>query len=190
VGAASLAVVLSGALFWGINQQMGIDQEYWDYVGVGAESAGSRVESHGFRAVVVTIRQSGFFGEGLGTASTGARYGGTLMGARVWQESGPSKIMVELGVIGFTAAALLGFTLLRLLWRCLDQMPRAAPEGVLFIGFLGILAANAASFTVSHQAFGDPFLVTLAGFFIGVTLSAPRWAFGYQFARPAVEARH
>ena len=55
---------------------------------------------------------------------------------------------------------------------------RAAEDSLLFIGFVGIVAANAASFLVSHQAYGDPFLVTLAGFILGITLSAPRWAFG------------
>jgi hypothetical protein len=190
VWAVSLAVVVSGALFLGINQQLQLDQEYLNYVGVGAESVSSRVQSHGVSAVITTVRQSGFFGEGLGAASTGARYGGSVGSINTWQESGPSKIMVELGVIGFIAAMVLGFTLLRLLWRCLEQMPRAAPEGVLFVGFLGIIAANGASFTVSHQAFGDPFLVTLAGFFLGVTLSAPRWAFAAQPPRPLLGARH
>ena len=36
---------------------------------------------------------------------------------------------------------------------------------------------------VDLLAFGDPFLVTLAGFFIGITLSAPRWASGPTVAR-------
>ena len=34
------------------------------------------------------------------------------------------------------------------------------------------------------------FLVTLSGFFIGVTLSAPRWAFGHQIPRAVAELRH
>jgi hypothetical protein len=80
-------------------------------------------------------------------------------------------------VLGFFAAVFLMWALSRALWRCLQRMPRTARGSVLFTGLLGILAANGASFLVSHQAFGDPFLVTLAGFFIGVTLSAPRWAF-------------
>ncbi len=49
---------------------------------------------------------------------------------------------------------------------------------------LGIFAANGASFLVSHQAFGDPFLVTLTGFLLGITLSGPRWAFSVPRGRP------
>ncbi len=173
---AALAGVVSLGLFLVINQQVELDREYFNYAAAGTQTATGRLQSHGLEAVVITVRQSGFFGEGLGSASTGARFGG--MQFKTWQESGPSKVMVELGVIGFVAAALLGFAILRHLWTALQRMPRAAPNGILFVGFLGILVANAASFTVSHQAFGDPFLVTLTGFFIGIALSAPRWAFG------------
>jgi hypothetical protein len=173
---AALAGVVSLGLFLGINQQVQLDREYFDYAAVGTQTASGRLQSHGLESVVTTVRQSGFFGEGLGTASTGARFGGTHV--KTWQESGPSKVMVELGVIGFVAAALLCIAILRHLWTALQGMPRDAPNGILFVGFLGILVANAASFTVSHQAFGDPFLVTLTGFFIGIALSAPRWAFG------------
>jgi hypothetical protein len=187
VWSISLAVAVSAALFLGISQQMHIDQEYLDYVGVGTQTVGSRVGTGGVDSVIVTLRQSGFFGEGLGSASTGSRYGGSAERSDTWQESGPSKIMVELGVIGFVATIFLGFTILRILWRYLVRMPRSAPQGVLFVGFLGIFAANGASFLVSHQAFGDPFLVTLTGFLLGITLSGPRWAFSVPRRRPKFE---
>lgn len=180
---AALAGVVSLGLFLAINQQVQLDREYFDYAAVGTQTATDRLQSHGLDAVITTVRQSGFFGEGLGSASAGSRFGGRVGSLRTWQESGPSKVMVELGVIGFVAATLLGIAILRLLWGTVQSMPRAAPDGILFVGFLGILVANAASFTVSHQAFGDPFLVTLTGFFIGIALSAPRWAF-----RPAPRA--
>ena len=172
-----IAVVLGIGLFTVLNKQLAFEREYMDYVGVGTETAASRVQSHGFDAVIGTYRQSGFFGEGLGTASTGARYGGVKF--RTWQESGPSKLMVELGVVGFVAAIVVAVGIVMALYRCLVIMPLASEDSLLFIGCVGIVAANAASFLVSHQAYGDPFLVTLAGFILGVTLSAPRWAFGW-----------
>jgi hypothetical protein len=184
--AAVTAALLALGLFLGLNHQLALDREYLDYVEVGTESTPGRLRTHGVQAVIETYRQSGFFGEGLGTASTGARYG-TGGNIRTWQESGPSKLMVELGVIGFLAAIVLLLAIMRALWWCLGRMPRQTSGGLLFAGLLGILAANGASFTVSHQAFGDPFLVTLAGFFIGLTLSAPRWAVapgGQQQTRP------
>ena len=65
-------------------------------------------------------------------------------------------------------------------------MPSHTPDSLLFVGLLGIMAANAASFFVSHQAFGDPFLVTIAGLLLGLTLSAPRWLSAGQH-QPAIE---
>jgi hypothetical protein len=171
------AALLGLGLFIVVNHQAQLDREYLDYVEVGTETTSDRLKSHGLQAVITTYRQSGFFGEGLGTASTGARYGAGS-GINTWQESGPSKLMVELGVIGFLASTLLVVAFVQSLRWGLARMPRNAKDGILFIGFLGILVANGASFIVSHQAFGDPFLVTLAGFFIGIALSAPRWAFG------------
>jgi hypothetical protein len=168
-----LTAAASVGLFLMLNQQLELDREYFDYVSLGTETATTRVRTHGFEAVVETYRQSGFFGEGLGSASTGARYGGGSI--RTWQESGPSKLMVELGVVGFAAVAYLLFVIFVSLRRCLDILPLSKHDSMLFIGLLGILAANAASFSVSHQAFGDPFLVTLTGLFIGMSLSAPRW---------------
>jgi hypothetical protein len=178
--ARALSSVIAGAsglmLVLALNQQLNIDPEYLMYTQKGAEEAVQRIEGHGIGAVITTYKQSGFFGEGLGTASTGARYGGKT--ARIWQESGSSKLMVELGAIGLIAALLFAFAMLSSLFRLLRRIPRSAPGLLLFAGFLGILMANAASFTVSHQAFGDPYLVTLAGFFIGVAFSAPRWVLG------------
>jgi hypothetical protein len=172
-----IATVLGVGLFLVLNKQLAFEREYMDYVGVGTETAAARVQSHGVDAVIGTYRQSGFFGEGLGTASTGARYGGGRI--KTWQESGPSKLMVELGIVGFLAAIMVTAGLVLALFRCLALMPLTADDSLLFIGFVGIVAANAASFLVSHQAYGDPFLVTLAGFILGITLSAPRWVFGW-----------
>lgn len=166
-GAVALALLLI------MTQQLKLDEEYLLYTQVGTEAAGERLKSHGIKSVWTTFQQSGFFGEGLGSASTGARYGGGNM--KTWQESGPSKLMVELGVLGLLASLLLAVAMMHTLLRLLRNVPHNAPELLIFIGFLGLLAANGASFTISHQAFGDPFLVSLAGFFVGVAFSAPRW---------------
>lgn len=169
-----LASVVAVALFWAANSQMQIDEEYLMYVGVGSSTATERLTGHGILSVFETFRQSGFFGEGMGSASTGARFGGSV-GIKTWQESGTSKLMVELGVVGFIAVILLGVGIMHSMFNLLKAMPSHAPNAFLFVALLGIMAANAASFIVSHQAFGDPFLVTLTGFLLGLTLSAPRW---------------
>jgi hypothetical protein len=169
-----LAGVLGIGLFWLINSQVQLDQEYFLYVEEGTLATPERLKTHGILSVWTTFQQSGFFGEGLGSASTGARFGGATS-IKTWQESGSSKLMVELGVIGVVAVMLLGLTVLQWLLRMLRAMPDQLQEGLWFIGLLGILAANSASFLISHQAFGDPFIVTMTGFFFGLALSAPRW---------------
>jgi hypothetical protein len=169
-----LAGVLGVSLFWAINAQIQLDQEYFRYVGQGTADTPDRLKTHGFLSVWSTFQQSGFFGEGLGSASTGARFGGATS-IKTWQESGSSKLMVELGVVGFVAVIMLGLVVLRWLLGLLRSMPDHFKDGLFYIGLLGILAANSASFLISHQVFGDPFIVTMTGFFFGLALSAPRW---------------
>ncbi|MFC1605463.1 hypothetical protein ACFL33_01200 [Pseudomonadota bacterium] len=170
----ALVGVVSVGLLLAINFQLSLDEEFLLYTKKGSEDATERLAVGGMYSVWSTYQQSGFFGEGLGSASTGARHGGRG-GIGTWQESGPSKIMVELGAIGFIALIALAFALLQTLQRQFARIPTGAPDTQLYIAFIGILAANAASFVVSHQAFGDPFLVTLVGLFLGCLLAGPRW---------------
>lgn len=160
-----------------LSSQLSLDKEFLLYTQKGAGDATARLAGSGLRSVLTTYRQSGFFGEGLGTASTGARYGG-VSGIETWQESGPSKILVELGVAGFIAGFVLLTGVLQRTRQVFRNTPGNAAEFQLYTGLLAIAAANAASFVVSHQAFGDPFLVTLMGLFLGITLSAARWVAG------------
>lgn len=168
VGLFSIGLVLA------VSSRLGLDDEFLLYTQKGSSEATARIRMGGIRAVWSTYNQSGFFGEGLGSASTGARYGGRSQ-INTWQESGPSKIMVELGVIGFLSVIAFVIALLHSFWGTLRRTPVIVPDLQLYIGLLGITAANAASFVVSHQAFGDPFLVTLTGLILGISLSASRW---------------
>lgn len=169
-----LSVVAFAVFFTVINAQVKLDQEYLMYVGEGRSTAPERIKVHGIDAVVGTFKRSGAFGEGLGSASTGSRYGGKS-GIRAGQEGGLPKILVELGVIGLIAFFTVSLTILKLLFQLFNSMPTATPVMPFFIGMLGIITANGASFIVSHQIFGDPFIVTLTGFFLGITMSFARW---------------
>jgi len=171
---AVTAVLMAGGLFVAVNSQLQLDDDYLLYAQKGSGEAVERLTQGGFVSVWTTYQQSGFFGKGLGTASTGARYGGDA-DIKTWQESGLSKIMVELGVIGFFAVLVFIGAITRSLWYLLKTIPGTTADFVLFAGLLGVLSANFVSFLVSHQAFGDPFLVTLAGLFLGILRSASRW---------------
>ena len=59
----------------------------------------NRVDSHAMGAVVTTYKQSGIWGNGLGSATQGVRHTGIKF-KKGWQEGGLSKIMGELGVLG------------------------------------------------------------------------------------------
>jgi hypothetical protein len=171
VGLAATALVVFFVL---LNNQMKLDQEYLLYVGEGSATASERVTEQGIGGIFYTIKQSGVFGEGLGSASTGARFGGAT-GIKTWQEAGLPKIVVELGVLGLVAFFLLGISIFQVLFQSLNSISVASPIMPFLAGMLGILAANGASFIVSHQIFGDPFIVTLTGFFLGIALSFARW---------------
>jgi hypothetical protein len=121
-----------------------------------------------------TLLQSGFLGRGIGSATQGGQHLGPGL-EQSWQESGPSKLMVELGVPGFVCALLLAVALGRAGWAALRRIP-ATPLGGLQVGLSGMMIANAASFIVSHQIFGDLLIVCLTSLWLGITLSSPRWA--------------
>jgi len=130
-----------------------------------------RVHTHGVDSVIETVRQSGFWGEGLGTATQGIHHL-RVAKPRTWQEGGLSKIMVELGVPGFIAALLMMAALIRSLFHVVHH--RVSPESedfILYAGLVAILCANGGSFVVSHQIFGDPFVILFFAFLCGLVLS-------------------
>lgn len=170
----ALSALVTGLVFSIVFALVNLDREYTRYIEYGTGYASERLSQSTVGAVVTTFEQSGFFGEGLGTASLGKRYAG-LPDLETWQESGLSRLLVELGVPGSLAAAALFLALLRTLIRLLKGMPRASPLLPVYAGLLGILAANGASFLISHQIFGDPFIIVLTGLLLGIALSAPFW---------------
>jgi hypothetical protein len=130
-----------------------------------------RLDKHGVGAVVGTYKQSGFWGNGLGTATQGARHTGIKF-KKGWQEGGLSKIMVELGVLG-----LFFFLLLcrRLFYSLLSNFRRDSYiDGKYFdlrAGLLSIIIANAGAFVVSAQIYSDLFILSIISMCVGFVLS-------------------
>ena len=134
----------------------------------------NRVESHNYGDVITTYQQSGFWGEGVGTATQGIQ---NLQVARprTWQEAGLSRLLVELGVPGLVCFLIFGVTFVITLLRMIrTQLDVSAAGFPLLVGIIAIVAANGASFFVSHQIFGDPFILCFFSFMIGVTLAGER----------------
>ena len=169
---AAVAAVLGGLAF--ASGEAAIGPEYYSYAASIASDAPRRLQEGTFGAVWWTLVQSGALGAGIGSASQGMQHlgGGVAQG---WQESGVSKLVAELGLLGLLCGLLAGVQLVRAGLRALRLSPTGSREHYLVVGLLGMAVANATSFVVSHQVYGDLLVMTLSAFLVGVLLSAPRW---------------
>jgi len=73
-------------------------------------------------------------------------------------------------------ALLLAAAIARGCLAVLKKAARAGEDAPMQIGLAGFLAANAASFLISHQVYGDPLVLILTAFVLGVVLSSSRWS--------------
>jgi hypothetical protein len=152
--------------------EMEIETSYYAYaISVQQETAG-RVWTSSWGDLWQTLAQAGVLGAGLGSASQGTQHIGSAP-QRSWQEGGLSKLLVELGLPGLLCALALAAALARALARSLGFA--SAPGGRLLVGVIAFCTANAASFVVSHQVYGDLLVMTLTAFFTGVALAGRRW---------------
>jgi len=132
------------------------------------------LETHGIGAVVETVRQNGFLGSGLGTATPGSHHL-NVERPRNWQESGSSRVVAELGIPGAFGLLLVMLGIVLTAWRftrlaLLHQSPYAPTA----TGLLAFFIANVASLTVSGQILADPFIAAFLGIMVGLLLSIVR----------------
>jgi hypothetical protein len=145
-------------------------------------------QEHGFRSLVDTYNQTGFFGAGLGTATPGS-HNLNVERPRTWQESTSSRILVELGVPGALAFLGIMVSLMLSLWRLARQQLRErSPQAQYVAGLVAFFMANVGSLTVSGQILADPFIASFLGFLVGLALSfaRPQLATAPTVARPQV----
>lgn len=139
-----------------------------------SETTLDRIESHGFRALYDTYDQSGFFGEGLGTATPGSHHL-QVARPRVWQESTSSRILVELGVPGTLGFLIVMVSIVFSLWKvAVSQVRARTPQSMYAAGLIAFFLANVGSLAVSGQILADPFIAAFLGFLVGLTLSVVR----------------
>lgn len=127
---------------------------------------------HGVRAVVSTVQQAGFWGYGLGMSQQGI-HNIQAEKPRIWQESGPGKLFVELGMPGAILFLVLGAMLLTTAFHVVRRA-RSDASFYYSAGILSVLLANLASAVVSAQIFGDPLVVLLLSFMAGLLFSTAR----------------
>lgn len=152
-----------------------IDPYYNRSATVGADATGraSLMTSESFNYI---LAQNGPWGSGAGTGSQGAQYfgGGTnIVGGAA--EGGLGKIVAELGLPGIALILWLAVGLGRYFWAIIKEVKKGDFERAsLTFGFIAMLTANAFVFVTAHQIFGDPFVLILLGFLIGIVMAVPQ----------------
>ena len=167
-----LAVAVACGLGFMAYRQVGSDRNVEVFYASTVDEFAERVHEQGLGALLQTIRQAGFFGQGLGMATQGVHHIQADR-PRVWQESGPSMLMVEFGIPGFIAFFLVAAALARRGWRAL-RVVAMTPAHTVFFGLAAMVIANTAAGVVSAQIFGDPFIGCFLPFVIGLVLSGTR----------------
>jgi len=131
-----------------------------------------QVIGHGYRSVLETVRQAGVLGYGLGMSQQGL-HNINAEKPRLWQESGPSKLVAELGVPGAILFLLLGYAIFRTGYEVV-RLHADSDKIYRFAGVFAIFIANLASSVVSGQIYGDPFVILFLAFLAGSLLSGAR----------------
>lgn len=169
VPVAGLFLMILGLGWYGIgllNPDSATEAFYFTAI----HEAGSQWMQHSVDSVRITLQQAGFFGYGLGMAQQGIHH---IQGDRpeIWQESGPGKLIVELGIPGTLLFLVMGWTFFQTS-LCALRRKAEDPSFYLYAGLLSILIANGAAALISAQIYGDPFIASLVALMIGLLLSS------------------
>ena len=145
-----------------------------------------------YRPVESAVDSFGWFGAGLGSAAQGAQhFGGGSIKFGGAGEGGLGKITMDLGVPGVFLFLFLIFTASRQIWRRLQALSRGSrPHATMAFGFVALLVANVAGFSVATQVYGDVFVLLILGWSVGFVLALPTVAYQEQLraAAPPVAA--
>ena len=171
---AMFAGIIVASLFFVVEGQ-DISDDYTRYAASIATEGFERTTRSFTEIISTTLNQSGWLGDGLGTVTQGRQYLGVVTNTRDWQEDGIGRLFKELGVPGVILAVASMALMLSAIQSSIDAIPNGHPVLPLQFGMYGVVAANLASFVISHQAYsGDPSAVLIVGFCLGIGLGLPR----------------
>lgn len=148
--------------------------EVYDFYMTTFSEAGDQFKRHGFDSVLGTIEQAGFWGYGLGMGQQGTHHIKTEK-PRLWQESGPTKIIVELGVPGAIIFVMI-MVLIFITAHAVLKARARAPDFMLSAGIVSILVANLVAALISAQIYTDPFIAFMLATLTGLLFSSIRFA--------------
>jgi O-antigen ligase len=187
-GFLALVLVPIGSVLL-VGDWLGRDSAFVRYYTEHSVEAVDQLQSHGFESLLVTVDQAGVFGSGLGVATPGSHHLDVAR-PKIWQESAPSRIMVELGVPGFLALLALVAAILKGAWNVVQVHQQSnSPYSGYLLGLTSLFLANVGSLIVSGQILADPFIAFFLGFSIGVVLCFGRKSIVESFPRDAVGRR-
>ncbi len=162
-------VLVAVGLGWQFIGDFDADRSIGRFYGTILEEWDSQISNHAIRSVATTVRQAGVFGYGLGMSQQGIHHIQAEK-PRVWQESGPSKLFVELGVPGAILFIGLLWIVFRTAYEVLKNIP-SQDDFVVYAGIFSMLVANVVSALVSAQIYGDPFVIMILTLMLGILLS-------------------
>ena len=157
-----------------IGQKLSIHPYFERGLDIGGKDV-RRVQTFAVDLLGAVIEQNGWFGSGAGSGSQGAQHfgaGADLVG--IAAEGGVGKIVAELGVPGLIFVVWLGLAFAVVFWKAARASSRRTRATSYFAyGCLAFMIPNAMTFTIGHQIFGDPLVLTLTGIMAGMLLSVP-----------------
>lgn len=171
VPVVGLILMTSGLGWYGISSLF-YTEEIQEFYLTTLHEADDQIRRHGYDSVIATVNQAGFLGYGLGMGQQGTHHL-KVAKPRMWQESGPTKIVAELGVPG----SVLFVALIVSLGITAVQVVRMSAQDTFFpvtAGIFSILVANMTSAIVSAQIYGDPLVALLLSVMTGMLLSGIR----------------
>jgi hypothetical protein len=138
---------------------------------------GERATQLGLGSLEWASNRAGWLGFGVGAGAQGAQYldvaaAQSAVGGAA--EAGSGKLLVELGLPGMGAVAVLLFQLGKLLIQnCRVTAAFLPREGIICCGLTSFVAANIPVFLVASQIYGDPFVLLILGLSVGFILASP-----------------
>ncbi len=169
--AVSLTLLIAGMGWYGI-ARLYPDSAVETFYLTTFDEYGDQLWQHSYATVQGTLGQAGFWGYGLGMSQQGIHH---IQADKpnVWQESGPGKMLAELGAPGALLFLTIGVVLLRTAYQVIR---RSADRTAFYLhaGLFAILIANVSAALVSAQIYGDPFIAILLAFLAGLLLGGAR----------------
>lgn len=137
-----------------------------------------RFSQLGFLPVWTAIWDFGLFGAGLGAGAQGAQhFGGGVRLVGGTAEGGLGKLTLDLGLPGLMVFLWLSASVGRMIWGRLRVLAKVSRmHASIGFGFVGLLVANVATFSVATQAYGDVYVLLTLGTLVGIVLALPALA--------------